>query len=219
MNGKRFLLACLGMALLGSAGLIILHYVVDSPSAVKAQPGGGAPGFPSGGLPGSARQPVGIGQYKELVPALLDALADTDGGVRQLAAATLVKIGTDAVPPLVEALKSKDREKRANAAYVLGQLGEQAQEALPALARTLKDEDKEVRRRAAYALHNIVSRNDTSGASADGPQGLGGLSVAAPDLAAPGGHHMFLPATSTPWDPGLLVPSAVPTVKPEKPPQ
>ena len=78
---------------------------------------------------------------------LLEALADPDGGVRQLAAATLVKIGPDAVAPLVEALKSKDRETRANAAYVLGHLGEQAPAALPGLAKTLKDEDKEVRRR------------------------------------------------------------------------
>src|SRR5438034_7260716 len=99
---KRLLLACLGMLLLGAAGLIILHQVIDSPSRVRAQPQGGPTGAPPGAPPPvAAAQPAdGAGPYKDLVPALLAALADSDRGVRQLVAATLIKIGPEAVPPL-----------------------------------------------------------------------------------------------------------------------
>lgn len=210
---KRILLACLGMALLGAAGLIILHQVFDAPVPIRAEPAGGPVVIPGGGRP-----PVEPGRYKDLVPALLGALADADGGVRQLAAASLVKIGADAVPPLTEALKTaKDKETRANAAYVLGHLAEQAQEALPVLAKALKDEDKEVRRRAAYAIHQIIAGSE-GGAS---PNGL----AAAPGAGGPpGGMAMMgagplLPATLAPSDPGLLVPPPNITVKPEKGPE
>jgi hypothetical protein len=221
---KRFLLACVGMVLLGTAGLLILHQVVEFPSAVVAQSGGvpaGGPGVPgAGGEPRRAAEP---GQYKDIVPALVDALADADGGVRQLAAATLIKIGPDAVTPLVEALKSKDRETRANAAYVLGHLGQPAHEALPALAKALKDEDKEVRRRVAYALHNIVGQRETRvpGAPVAGEppvaEAAGDLLASAPlRLAGAGGPPML--GMQAPLDPGLLLPAASPPAKPEKKP-
>src|SRR5579884_3961734 len=145
---KRFLLACLGMVLLGAAGLLVLHQFVESPSPAQGQPPGVGAGLPAGpGRGGDAGAPAEPGQYKEIVPPLLGALADSDGAVRQLAAATLVKIGPDAVAPLTEGLKAKDRDTRGNAAYVLGHLGPAGREALPALAKALKDEDKEVRRR------------------------------------------------------------------------
>src|SRR5579884_611173 len=139
---KRLLLGCLGMVFLGAAGLLILQQFVQFPSPARAQPSGGAgapapgPG-PAGtaGAPGGPAAAAEAGQYKQIIPALLDALADPDGNVRLLAASTLIKIGPDAVPPLIEALqKAKDRETRANAAYVLGHFGDSAQEALPALA-------------------------------------------------------------------------------------
>jgi hypothetical protein len=213
---KRLLLACLGMVLLGTAGLLILHQVVESPSAAVAQPSGPPAGAPAGTRPGGGSRPAGEpGQYKDIVPALLGALADPDGNVRQLAADTLVKIGPDAVPPLIDALKAKDRETRANAAYVLGQLGESARDALPALAKALKDDDKEVRRRAAFALHNIVSRTETVAAVAaaspeEGPGTPGGVTV--PRMAA----RAYAPGMQTPLDPGLLVPAVSPPGKPEK---
>jgi hypothetical protein len=208
---KRFFVACLGMGLLGAAGLLILHHVVESPPAAMAQaaagPGGGAPGVPL--QPSEAVPQVEPGQYKEIVPPLLDALTDADGGVRELAAATLVKIGPDAVQPLTEALKAKDRERRANAAYVLAQLGPSAKEALPALAKALKDEDKDVRRRAAYAMHSIVSRSATvsfTGAPPDEP-GAGGSRPGPMILRAPPGVGVPMSGPmATPLDPGLLVP-------------
>lgn len=218
MKMKRFLLACLGMVLLGTAGLLILHQTVDAPSRIQAQPPGG--GLPV--IPGEPRQPRQPGQYQGIVPALLEALTDADGGVRQLAAATLVKTGPDAVPVLTEALKAKDRETRANAAYVLGQLGELAQESLPALAKALKDEDKDVRRRAAFAMHNIVTRTEASAVfatSEDAPPGAAGGLVGPP----PGVARMPMPGAGPPmpgmhgpWDPGLLLPPETPAPKPEK---
>jgi hypothetical protein len=216
---KRFLMACLGMVLLGAAGLILLHHLVESPPAALAQPGpaaggGGAPVGPGPAQPGEAVPAAEPGQYKEIVPPLLEALADADGTVRELAAATLVKIGPDAVPPLTEALKAKDRETRANAAYVLGHLGQAARDALPALAKALKDDDKEVRRRVAYAMHSIVSGSTTmvgfAAAPPDEPGAGGkpgpGMVLRAPP-GGPGGGMPVSGALSAPVDPGLLVPA------------
>jgi hypothetical protein len=219
MNARRLLLMVLGMLLLGSAGLIILHQTIDSPPTVQAQ--GGPPRGQLGGLdqPAGFGQPGAPGQYKNIVPPLLEALADADEGVRQLAAATLVKIGADAVPPLVEALKSKDRETRANAAYVLGHLADPAPETLQALSKTLKDEDKEVRRRAAFAIHNLVARGEAGGPAGPGAEGLAGAGGGGPGLSSlPGGRGGALVSGSlAPLDPGLLLPPPNLPMKTQKP--
>ena len=202
---KRFLMACLGMVLLGTAGLLILHQFVEFPPRAGAQAGGGPAGPPGGlGVPGTPGAAAVPGEYRDIVPPLLEALADADPGVRQLAAATLMAVGRDAVPPLVDALKSKDRDTRANAAYVLGHLGEAAREALPALAKALKDDDKEVRRRAAYALHSIVSRQQAAAAQA--AQAAAAADGTAGPMLSVGGLPM--PAMQAPLDPGLLLPAA-----------
>src|SRR5439155_9140254 len=112
---------------------------------------GGPGGFPMPGFPGGA-------DHKELVAALIDNLDDSDAEVRQAVVTALGKIGRQAVSPLVGILKDKDKSTalRANAAYALGQIGYQAQEALPELTKALKEKDKELRKRAAYAVGNIV---------------------------------------------------------------
>jgi hypothetical protein len=209
---KRFLLMALGMLLLGSAGLLLLHRTVDSPPAARAARQDDD--LPTPRPSRSAQPPVGSAHYKDLIPSLLAALTDSDGVVRQLAAATLVKIGPQAVGPLTEALSFKDRETRANAAYVLGHIGEQAAEALPALAKALKDEDKDVRRRAAHAIHHIVSLGEA--AAATGTPAIRAMGpVPAPMPTISSSSPMSTSATSTgPWDPGLLVPAAaVPQAK------
>jgi hypothetical protein len=223
------------MVLLGSAGLLIVHQFLDAPPAARAQPpgaggGGGAPpgpAFPGAG--GEARHAAEPGLYKDIVGPLLESLADPDGGVRQFAAATLVKIGPDAQTPLIEALKAKDRETRANAAYVLGHLSPSGREALPALAKALKDEDKEVRRRAAFALHNLVGRSEAGPLVAGGAAGVpdlgaeGGAGVAPPAPVAQGprpgwggGGAALTAGMIAPIDPGLLLPPVSPPAKPEK---
>lgn len=97
-----------------------------------------------------------VGKYKELVPTLIEGLADTDPMVRQTAAYTLANLGKDALPLLIAATSNMNREVRANAAQVLGQFGRQAQDAIPALLTLMKDPDPEVRLRANYAMSRIL---------------------------------------------------------------
>jgi HEAT repeat protein len=92
----------------------------------------------------------------QIVPALVEALGDSEGDVRQTAFETLKFLGKDSVPSLREALQSKNVAVRANASYVLAWQAELAQDALPALGRLLKDQSPEVRRRAIYAIYWIA---------------------------------------------------------------
>ncbi len=94
---------------------------------------------------------------RTLVAALIESLADPDGEVRINAAVALANVGADAVEPLTAALRDKNRDARAAAAYALGQLGGPAAPATEALMRALKDEAAEVRRQAAQALARIVA--------------------------------------------------------------
>jgi hypothetical protein len=166
---KRMVVVSLGLLLLGSIAYRVTAQPKEQPTA-RALP---TPDFqlPKGeqpAQPGAVQPPPGRAfappaPYKDLVPALIEALKDSDSDVRQAAAATLVQVGREAVAPLVEVLKDKDRQTRANAAYVLGQIGSPAQEAVPILAKGLKDEDREVRRRVAFALYQIVHSTQESG--------------------------------------------------------
>jgi vesicle coat complex subunit len=131
------------------------------------------PGYRPGGL-----------DYKELIPPLIDALKDSDTEVRQSAVGALASMGHQAVPALVEVLKDKDKDKelRANVAYVLGQMGTGGQEAVPALVKLLKDDDTHVRRRAAYAIQSIVKASGEPG-----PGMMPGM-PGGPGLGYPGGY-------------------------------
>jgi hypothetical protein len=192
---RRLVIACLGLVLLGSAGYCVFAQEKDPESKPKivtvtpvqvppgGQPGGvQPPGFPGG--PGPLGRPGA--HYKELIPALVEALRDSDADVRQAAAATLVQVGPEAVTPLVEMLKDKDKQARANAAYVLGHLGESTPEAVSALTKALKDEEKEVRRRAAFALHLLV--RNAPDMRPGGPMTFGGFApMAGGGMPGPGG--------------------------------
>jgi HEAT repeat protein len=81
------------------------------------------------------------------------ALKDEDWQVRQAAAEALGKIGSPAVPALLEALKDGNWRARKAAAEALGKIGDR--QALPALLEALKDDEWRVRRAAAYALEKI----------------------------------------------------------------
>jgi len=61
----------------------------------------------------------------------------------------------DAVPALIEQLKSDKVLVRQNAAFALGNIGAEAREAVPELTRMLRDSDWRVRRQAAMALGEI----------------------------------------------------------------
>jgi len=102
---------------------------------------------------------------KVLIPALLEALKDEDGEVSSNAYLSLSALGRDAVPALLETLQSKDKQRRAVAASILGHMaaegkGDLARPALPALTKALKDEEKSVRRAAAWAIRQILGGRD-----------------------------------------------------------
>jgi hypothetical protein len=157
--------------------------------------GGGFPQFPpGGGVPGFPGQ----ADHKELVTALVDILEDNDTDVRSSAAQALAKIGRQSVEPLVAILKDKDKSAglRANAAYILGQIGPQAREALTPLTKALKEGDKELRKRAAFAIANIVEETG----------GFGGLP---PGFGPVGGFGGGRPVQGKIADPGVVGPSNV----------
>jgi HEAT repeat protein len=63
---------------------------------------------------------------------------------------------TIAIPALVEGLKSNEVSIRRNAAFMLGEMGQDARKAMGPVAEALKkDPDSEVRRNAAFALGEI----------------------------------------------------------------
>ena len=75
------------------------------------------------------------------VPALIEALSDTDPYVRVLAARSLAYIGQDAepaVPALIAALEDPNEAVRQTAARALGQIGPEAADAVPALIERMR---------------------------------------------------------------------------------
>jgi len=86
----------------------------------------------------------------DAIPALIAALGDdaTQAG----AAATLVRIGSPAVPPLIAVLAGGDGEVEFGARYALQEIGD---EAIPFLAGALDAPDGATRRSAAEVLGNL----------------------------------------------------------------
>ncbi len=89
-------------------------------------------------------------QKKRDVPGLIRALNDKDFFIRDVAAKALTQIGDiQAIKPLVDALKDKNRNMRWSAATSLGKLGVGGVEQL---ISCLKDDDPEVRKASAKSL-------------------------------------------------------------------
>lgn len=65
----------------------------------------------------------------------------------------------DHIAALVEALTDEDDEVRLLAAEVLGEMGDEAEEALPAMIRSLEDSDRIVRIAAVYAVVDFAKRS------------------------------------------------------------
>jgi hypothetical protein len=200
----------IGILLALTTGLLVADGGIAS--AVAGQPPGAGP-----------RGPGVTRSYKDLVPALAEALTDTDAHVR-LSAAALVKIGPEAVTPLTDILKDpkKDKEMRANAVYVLGQMGPEAGDALPALSKALKDNDAQVRQRAAFAIGRVLpepGEGPVAGPLAGGFPGVMAGGPPASGLAGPAGGFVggmrggrrssSARGSITPPDPGLVLPTEV----------
>lgn len=101
----------------------------------------------------ASKQLASIGS--PVLPLLLDALTDRkDEHFRKLAALTLGRIGTPAIPPLINLLEHEDPEIRRCAVDALGVLQEDKR-ALRAILQARKDPDEEVRVAAWRALEHI----------------------------------------------------------------
>src|SRR5205807_844892 len=130
------------------------------------------------------------------VPALVEALKDTDAQVRGTAARALAAVGPSAVPALLKAAESSpDRPARPLAYLALGESRPVGPEASRALVAGLKDPDGEVRAAAAFALAGLgdgavpplceaLRAKEPSAALALGQIGAPAANVAVPDLVA-----------------------------------
>jgi HEAT repeat protein len=83
----------------------------------------------------------------------IESLKDDDRNIRAEAINGLVKLGPDAVRPLISALKSENENLRREAVFVLGRIKDA--DAVDALIAALKDKDSIVGYRATVALKEI----------------------------------------------------------------
>jgi HEAT repeat protein len=74
----------------------------------------------------------------ESIPMLVTALGDSNLIYCRMAAQSLGQIGAAAVPALIEALHSADKNVRREAAWALGQIGPAAEASVPVLASILQ---------------------------------------------------------------------------------
>jgi len=98
---------------------------------------------------------------EECVPALVRALADPDGRVKELAAQAVGvtgAAGAPAVPALIVLLASPETGERNTACMGLAGIGPAAKAALPALKKALSDSSTDVQRLAQRAIESIDRR-------------------------------------------------------------
>jgi len=105
---------------------------------------------------------VALGKMEDerAIPILLESMDDEDDNVKLISMYALENMGIQAVGPLTKDLKNKDWRMRANAAIVLGKIGdEKAQKSLSGALHGMinKDRNNYVRGKAAEALGNIGS--------------------------------------------------------------
>jgi hypothetical protein len=111
------------------------HPMLDLPQAVAQVAAQGAWGVLIRATCTQVREVV-VGLGAPAVPALIQALGDSDWDVRRAAAEALGKLGDpQAVPALIQALGDSDWDVRRAAAEALGELGDP--QAVPALIQAL----------------------------------------------------------------------------------
>lgn len=105
------------------------------------------------------------------IPALVEALKDSETKVRYHSLSALSDLMYNAEPPdlgaivpaVTELLKDADSGTRWHAAHLLGQIGPRASAAVPLLIEVLSDEDETVRSYAAYAIGKIGADSKVAG--------------------------------------------------------
>jgi HEAT repeat protein len=95
-------------------------------------------------------------RHKDLVPVLVKALSDSDNEVVQSATQALANLGSNAVPALVQVLRSPEPNLRVRAAVALGKMGAYGQAALPDLITAMQDKELAVRREAVRAIALVL---------------------------------------------------------------
>ncbi|MFV1968139.1 MAG: HEAT repeat domain-containing protein [Pirellulaceae bacterium] len=86
----------------------------------------------------------------------VNALLETQQSLEAVAARSLIQTGKPAVPSLLRLLADERAEVRAFAAYVLGEIGTDADEATTSLLSLLSDPDETVRGQSRQALAKIA---------------------------------------------------------------
>lgn len=95
------------------------------------------------------------GDIKAALPSVRPLLKDANAQIRHSALIVLGRMGNDAAPDLLEALKDKDGQVRLLAANGLRQLGGKHRErAMEAYKELLKEGNANVRQQVIYSLHN-----------------------------------------------------------------
>ncbi len=92
---------------------------------------------------------------KPAIPTLINLFHKQRSYTFSTVSSALHYIGTDTIPPLIEALTSSNERVRAGAAMTLGGFESQARDAAPALMQCLKDENPQVRSAAAMSLARL----------------------------------------------------------------
>jgi HEAT repeat protein len=92
---------------------------------------------------------------KPAIPSLIKLFQKKRPYTFSTVSCALHYIGTDAIPPLIEALTNYNEHVRTDAATALGSFESQARDAAPALIQCLKDENPRVRSAAAMSLARL----------------------------------------------------------------
>lgn len=90
---------------------------------------------------------------------LISGLSDPDWDVRNYIEDILVKIGDQAVEPLISALGNEDMDIQRESARALGRIGNK--KALEPLIACLKDDNVDLRKEVAVAIDKIVDKGRT----------------------------------------------------------
>ena len=103
---------------------------------------------------------------KEAVPALVQALSDSDVQMRRNSELVMISLAgayekkpridiTEALPALIKATQDSDTDVRAWAAHAIAEIGPDAKEAIPALVKLLQGKDEGPRNTSCLALGAI----------------------------------------------------------------
>jgi HEAT repeat protein len=115
---------------------------------------------------GTQARPAIPDLIKLLTPAYEAAHQSEIGRLKDMqanAAASILRgMGGAAIPPVIGALSSKDREVRFGVAMTLGDFHSHAKEVIPSLIKALEDQDKDVRWRAARSIGDLRQMPDVS---------------------------------------------------------